>query len=304
MKKVLAIVLAALICMLVCACSKGDAEKKNEQTVAEDAAKKSEITEEAQQEEENKTITSNENFIINNIFVDDSYVDEEGSPLKMVYLFGTYKATDANLKIDSRYCKMTIGESNSYESEIYPTVFNFTDKYCYTKYIEDVYTGESLDILFTFKIPEGDLVPGKNVTISDSQIPGVETFIFTTDIFEHKTGEEAIAEVIDPEAYAAYKAKYEPADEETKAKVKNEINGYVWSFYVYTMKYDLEFWAPNNFSVSVPSYGVNNSGTYEILNGFIDCSYPNGTGVKIPYDFNENGELTLDVSVFSGETSY
>ena len=49
-----------------------------------------------------KEITTNTDYMtINDICVNDSYTDENGSSLRMVYLFYTLNAKDTNLKIDS-----------------------------------------------------------------------------------------------------------------------------------------------------------------------------------------------------------
>jgi len=300
MKKILAVILAAILCAAVCSCGKGEV-KEDAAVNGTEGAESENVVEEVPEEEEEKTVTSTENVIINGIYVDDSYVEEEGSPLKLVYMILTLTATDTDLDIDSNYCKMTINETNLYESVIIPDVLNFSDKYYYSKYLEDVYVGSSRDVLMTFKIPEGTLVPGKTVTISDSQIPGCEKLLLSTDMFEHFDSKEAVNMKLDEEAYTAFMAKYEPADEETVAKVKSEINGYQWSFYYYTnMK--LEFSAPNKFSMT--ALGNTNSGTYEVLNGFISGTYDSGIVVNIPYSFNEAGEIELDLNVFTGTVSY
>ena len=64
----------------------------------------------------------------------------------------------------------------------------------------------------------------------------------------------------------------------------------------------LEFWAPNNFSMT--AMGGTNKGTYEVLNGFISGTYDNGLVVNIPYSFNDAGEIELDLNVFTGAVSY
>lgn len=231
---------------------------------------------------------------VNAICVDDSYVDKDGSPLKLVYLFYTIHADSANLKIDSKYTQMRIGE-NTYESDNFADVAaacKYTINYYYGSYIRDVYVGDSMNVIATFYIPEGDLEPGKTVTLADSQIPGVERLVLSTDEFMHYGNSEDIAMAMDPEGYERSMYAREEADSATAQKVKSQLNGYYWSFYVNSTSYKLEFWNPNNFSVTT-AFG-SNSGTYSVRNGFIFCTYPDtGYTVEIPYTL-EDGDLDLD----------
>ena len=72
------------------------------------------------------------------------------------------------------------------------------------------------------------------------------------------------------------------------------MNGYYWSFYVNSTSYEIEFAAPNSFTVRT-SLGTSKSGTYSIRNGFVFCTYPDtGYTVEIPYTLVD-GNLELDV---------
>ena len=220
MKKILATILAGVLCISICSCGK-DESKENKDADEVKTVENVEDVEELPEEEEEKIVTSNKNVTINGIYVDDSFV-EDGTPLKFVYMVFTLTSTDANLSADSVYSEMIIDGTNSYESVVLPDVMNFSEKYYYSKYIENVYVGSSLDVLVTFKIPEGDLVPGKTVQISDNTIPGCEELLLSTDMFEHFESKEAVNMKLDEAGYVAFMAKYEPADEETTAKVKNK----------------------------------------------------------------------------------
>lgn len=232
---------------------------------------------------------------INGICVDDSFVDDDGSPLKMVYLFYTISAEDTNLNIDSKYTKMYIG-SNEYESDHFAdaaAACKYAPNYYYSSYIEDVYVGSSLNVVATFYIPEGDLGGGKTVTFQDSQIPGIGSVSLSTDEFLHFGSPDEIAMAMDPEGYEQSMYAREEADATTTRQVQNMLNGYYWSFYVNYTSYKLEFWATNNFSVTT-SLGTTSSGTYSVRNGYIFCTYPDtGYTVEIPYEI-VNGELELD----------
>ena len=211
---------------------------------------------------------------IDGICVDDSYVEEEGSPLKMVYLLYTVTAADSNLETDSKYTELTINDSNTYESEHYgPEQCKYMSSYYYSSYIEDVYVGTSLKVAATFKIPEGDLAPGRTITLSDSQIPDMEALRLSTDDIQRFADQEEMAQAMDPEGYAAEMNRRAEADADTQEQVKSLINGYYWSCYLNSITYELEFWAKDNFEVRT-SLGTSSTGTYSVRNGYIFCTYP------------------------------
>ena len=239
----------------------------------------------------------NEYITINGICVDDSYQDDEGSPLKLVYVFYTLSATGENLQIDSNYMDLTAESGNAYESAYYPddaSACDFTPNYYYSSYIEDVYTGTSIQVASTFKIPEADLEAGQTITLSDSQIPAEEPLEVSTDIIQHFSSGEEIAQAMDPDGYAAEMDLRTDADEATTAQVKSLINGYYWQFYVNNMYYELEFWADNNFEVRTSI--ATSDGTYTVKKGYIFCTYPDtGYTVEIPYTLTD-GEISLDTT--------
>lgn len=275
MKKIISTLLILIMSISLCACG-SSTEKKGGESV------------------ETEVVMSNDYITIDGICVDDSYRDEDASPLRMVYLFYTLNANDSNLQIDSTYTKITIDGNNSYESEYYPGLCEYATNYYYSSYIEDVYVGSSIKVVATFAIPEADLAAGKTITISDSQIPEIENIYFMTDEIKHFDSDEEIAEAMDPEGYAASLAKREEADAATQNMVKDLLNGYYWTFYVNYTAYELEFIADNKFEVRT-ALGAN-SGTYSVRNGYIFCTYSsNGYVVEIPYTI-ENNEINLDVT--------
>lgn len=97
-------------------------------------------------------------------------------------------------------------------------------------------------------------------------------------------------------------SEYDKADKTTESKAKKYMNGYCWEFWISngkgaTIYYTLEFFSPNTFEITSKINGakLSNSGTYEVLEGFIALSYkgkPNA--VYIPYTF-KNGDIDLDV---------
>lgn len=232
---------------------------------------------------------------VDSVWVDDSYQDEDGSSLKMVYLFYTLEASDSNLKIDSKYTQMIIN-GNVYESDHFAdkaAVCKYTPNYYYGSYIRDVYVGESKQVVATFKIPEGDLEGGKEIKLQDSQIPGIDSITLYSDEFQHATVPEEVAAMVDPEGFEAEMLAREEADSDTAKKVKKCLNGYYWTFYVNSTSYKIEFWEKNNFCVTT-AFGAN-EGTYSVRNGYIFCTYPDtGYTVEIPYSFDESGNFDLD----------
>ena len=231
---------------------------------------------------------------INGICVDDSYQDKDGKPLKLLYLFYTITADDTNLEIDSKYTNMYIG-NNSYSSDHYADVASackYTRNYYYGSYIKDVYVGESMNVVATFYIPEGELTESKTVTLEDHQIPGIHAVSFdTSDVVYYADGEE-IAMAMDPEGYEVSMYEREEADAATTKQVQKLLNGKYWSFYVNNLAYKLSFTSPNKFTVTT-AYS-NSSGTYSVRNGYIFCTYPNnGYTVEIPYEIVD-GKMDLD----------
>lgn len=295
MKKLTALLLAAVLVCSLAACSSSGGGDTGGSTPPASATPS--VAPTPTPTPEPTEVTATDTMTIDAICVDDSYVEEEGSPLKMVYLFYTFTAADENLKIDSKYTTMVINETNEYESDHFANkaaACAYTDSYYYSSYIEDVYVGSSLKVAATFKIPEGDLAAGRSITLSDTQIPDADQILLSTDMIQHFSTPEEMAQAVDPDGYAAELANREPADAETTSLVKSQINGYQWTFYVNSTSYSIEFWADNNFQVS--ALGMSNSGTYTVQNGYVVCTYPGmeDTPVRIPYTI-ENGEVDLDV---------
>lgn len=248
--------------------------------------------------EEHTVVKKTEHMDIKGLCVDKSYKDKNGSPLKLVYLFYNLTATDENLKIDSKYTKLTINNKNTYESDHYASTasaIEYMPNYYYSSYIEDVYLGSSLLVAATFFIPEAELEKGRSITISDSQIPGCDSIYFYTDDIQYFNDGESIAKAIDPNGHKQIMKSFEDADSQKTKQVMNLINGYYWWCYVNTIQYEVEFWEYNNFEVRT-SLGTSRTGTYSVKNGYIFCTYTdNGSTIKIPYSI-VNGDVEMDVS--------
>lgn len=283
MKKGILSIMLALLMVGLCACS--DASSDQSDTVAAD-----------------EKVMETETVTVDGIAVNDGYVEagDEGSSLKMVYLYLTLHPQDENLSLSSVGVNMTVDDNNTYMSESCPDdeACKITKSYYYSAYIEDVYMGESRKLVAAFKVPEADLADGRALSFDDTSIPTLTDLKFSTDDIQHFASAEELAAAMDPEGYAQEMDLRSDADPDTVAMVKSQLNGYYWTFYVNSMSYELEFWADNNFEVRAAINGAAatpNQGTYSVKKGYIYCTYPsNGYTVEIPYTIN-NGEVDLDV---------
>lgn len=281
MKKLIAMLLVLVFAMSLCACgAKTEGNKEGGKDNAETAE---------------SAVMSNENVTVEGIYVDSSYTDGDDSSIKMVYVFLTVKATDENLVISSNCTYLTVNESNTYDSAFHKYACDFAPSYYYSSFNEDVYVGNEAKLALTFEIPEGDLTGGKTITLENSSFP-LEGIEFTTDEIVFCDSPENVGEQADPAGHAEAADKYLPADAETEAMVKEQINGYYWEFFVsagtMVQRQEIEFFAPNEFEVR-SSFGAN-GGTYEITKGYIRVTYStNNETYNIPYEFVD-GEISLD----------
>ena len=234
---------------------------------------------------------------VDGIYLDWSYEDNDSDSIKLLYLFYTVSSADQNLKIDSKSASLSFG-ANVYQSNRIPHSCRYMPSYYYKDYLKDVYVGDSVKFVETFKIPEGELSEGKIVTLSHSQIPDATAIQLNTNDFVICEDVEEIAEKVDPEGYEEELDRLSPADDETERAVKDAINGYTWDFYVNQITYAIEFWEPDNFELRVPKLGVANGGTYEVLNGYVRCNYDDSDKmVEIPWEW---GSDDIDLKVTDG----
>lgn len=267
MKKILSLLLALVMIFSLCACGEVAPEKT----------------------------LSNDYMDITGIYVDNSYDDGKDGKLGLLYIFYTVHTEAENLSIDSNSAKITVGDVNTYESEHLPDACDYAKSYYYSSYLEDVYAGDELKVVETFKVAKGDLETGKSITFDKDQVTDTEKLSFSTDDIVFCENAKEIAKKADPEGYEEEVRAREEADGATKKKVKNAINGYYYSFYVNYTSYKLEFISPNKFELS--ALGNTNSGTYTVRNNYIFLKYSsNNYTVKIPYSFDETGKIELDVA--------
>ena len=268
MKKATILFLAAILALSLTACGNGEDSSTN-------------------------TVTKTEYMDIEGIYVDNTYADKNNDSIKLVYLFYTASTPDKNLKIDSKSAKITIGV-NTYQSTRIPGVTDFMQSYYYSDYLKEVFVGDSIKVVETFKIPMGDLDAGKNITFEKQQLEKSETLLMTTDDILFIDGAEELAKLVDTESYDREMEKRADADESTTNQAKSMLNGYYWTFYVNSTSYKIEFSSPNIFTLT--ALGQSNSGTYTVKNGYISCKYDStGYVVNIPYAFT-NDDIELDAT--------
>lgn len=294
MKKIIALLLVLATCISLCACG-GSEEKQPEpattEAPVETTAPPTETTIPAP-----VFITETDHCILDGIYVDTSFVDESNPSMKMVYVCFTAQTNDKNLDISSKLCKLTFESGNTYSSETFSKASGkYLSSYYYDNSIAHVYIGESKKVLVTFMVPEGEFKVSSNMTIAPYGMPDDEKLFVSVEDVLFCDSVDVLAQTADAEGYAAELLKHEPADEETITKVKAAINGYKWNFFVNSTAYEIEFYSPNKFELRVKSFGVTNGGTYEILNGYVVCTYDsNGSVVEIPFSWGTN-DIDLDV---------
>lgn len=282
--KILKLLLAIVICFTLVGC--GQKEVTNEQN-GESNTKK------------NKSVTSNSMVTVDGMYLNNEYTDEEG--LKQVVLFYTISAGEENLDISSYTIKLKINK-NEYEPVIGIPTPELT-QYYYSNVISNVYVGKSLKVAVVFKVPDGDLVSGKDVTLDDfyDYSKGIK---LKTDDIKKMDNLTAISLDVDKEyaekRQAEEKEKLTDADAATTKKVKKDLNGYYFDMSEYLngsyVKYRLEFFSPNKFTLttSVSGSGITSNGTYRVAKGYIVLHYDtNDQYVNTPYRY-ENGDITID----------
>lgn len=229
---------------------------------------------------------------IEGVYVDNSYSTKDNENMRFLYIFYTAHTKDQNLKIDSKSMNLKINDSNTYKAVRSKRESRYLRNYYNGAYLKDVYVGEEVKFVETFEVPEGDLEAGRNISISKSQIPDADKIRLTTDDIIFCDSPEEVAEKADPEGYDEEMWALEDADGEVAAAVKEEINGYQWDVNVNNMKYQIEFWEPNEYELRT-SFNTS-GGTYEVKNGYIICTNDIDGKIEIPFTY-EDGEVKVDV---------
>lgn len=230
---------------------------------------------------------------IDGMFTDESYVDEESSSLTVLYLFYTVTTNDQNLQIFGGSTDLTINGANTYDRTRLMNTGIYFGNYYYTNYGHDVYMGDEVRILETFRIPKADLAPGRTITLSNDDIPETDQIRLVTDDIIPLNGPRMISKVIDPEGYEIASEKLTPADDELTARVKNEIMG-TWNVTAGILALQIEF-GDGTYTLYTPVSTA--SGTYEITNGYVILTESTSGGKSYaPYSFGDNGSFDFGIA--------
>lgn len=229
---------------------------------------------------------------IEGVYVDNSYSTEDNENMRFLYIFYTAHTNDQNLKIDSKSMNIKINDANTYKAVRSKKESRYLRNYHNSAYLKEVYVGEEGKFVETFEVPEGDLEAGRTISISKSQIPDADKIRLTTDEITFCDSPEEVAEKADPEGYEEEMWALDDADSEVVAAVKEEINGYQWDVNANNMKYQIEFWEPNEYELRT-SFNTS-GGTYEVKNGYIICTNDIDGKIEIPFTY-ENGSVKVDV---------
>ena len=239
------------------------------------------------------TTTSTENIKIDGIYLDESYKDKDSDTIKLLYVFYSATSTGDTLSVDSKSMTVSIEGVTTYNSTRIKDACDYMPNHYYKDYIKKVEYGETVKFAETFEVPVAALKESRKMTFVKKQIPGTEGLIMSTDNIIFKSNVEEIAKAIDSSGYQAEAQRRADADAATVSKIRNEINGYYWDFYVNNTSYKLEFFDPDEFELTTALNTV--SGKYTVKNGYIYCD--NGINVvQIPWSYNNAGEFELDVT--------
>ena len=249
-------------------------------------------------------VTSSDYFSLDGAYLDTSYVDPNGSNGQMLYVFYTLTAPDSGLQVSSygmslRVCDEEAARNgNAMAGELITANLDgsggLMSSYYYDNVIETVQYGTQFKMVSTYVVSPAQMEAGHFLRFKESDVPGIESIIVPTESVVACSSPEEIAEIADPAGVEAARAAHEPADEATVQAVNDAINFY--EFYtIYgglTVKFYFE--APNYFEERTTGQG--NSGTYQVQQGYIACTYDNGNTVDIPWEWKENGSISLDIA--------
>lgn len=230
---------------------------------------------------------------IEGVYVNEGYKTKKESSKRLVYVLYEVSSTGTNLKIDAKSLSITFDDKNTYNSARSQSNTKYMPSYYESAYLKEVNVGESLKVVETFEIPEAELTPGKIVTFEKSQIEQFKNLSVRTDSFIKCKDAKEVAKQADPKGYKVEMDARKDADAKTVSKVKKEIDGYQWEFYVNSISFSLEFYG-NKYQLRT-NLGSEVNGKYTVKKGYIFLKNDdNGAVTEIPYSF-DNGKFDLDV---------
>lgn len=249
-------------------------------------------------------VTSSKYFTLEGVYLDSSYEDPNGSNAKMLYAFYTLTAPDSGLQTTSnsvslRICdKDTVRRGNTITGDLVLADLSASGdlmtSYYYDNVVETVKYGTEFKVVTTYLVTPAQLEAGHFLLFEDNDVPGIEAIVVPVEDVVACASPEEIAEKADPTGLEAARAAHEAADAETAQAVSAAIDGYEFFEHFQGLNLKFYFEAPNYFEEHTT--GENNSGTYEVKNGYIACTYDNGKTVDIPWEWNDEGSISLDIS--------
>ncbi len=303
MKKLLSIIMAGLMLLSLCACSAGNTTPPAANSPEEvTAAPTAEPTEEPP-----KDVRETDYAKIEGIYSQTNYEDPDGKPLTMVYMGVIVKTPDKNLRVTSIGMKMTVNGVNTYSSDKYlhiNYVTSFMPNYLYTRVMTDVYMGEEVKLLYTFKVPKAELEAGRRITFESSEIPDMDKISFdSASIIAFHSRE--IPGILDPlgnteeiklrggapetiEEYGVdlWLTSFPDYDDGRFYLAWSEgYPGTEYTFFANDTVYTIRFYHDDRDSFVVDtSIGISNGGTFKVTSGYVILTYDtNGEEVYIRY---------------------
>lgn len=223
----------------------------------------------------------------------DAYKDDDKHK-KMVYLFYTQDAADKDLALSVTGGSISIGD-NKYDAKRKRNSCAYMPNYYYSYYDRTLKSGKSVKVAETYLVPEADLKNIETITVENKELLGDEQLVVPADDIVSCSDEKEVAKLVDPEGYEQEVDDRKPADAKTVKAVKEQINGYYIEFET-TNNVTMEFECsePDRFDLAINN-SVISSGKYEVLKGYIGCTFDsNKTTVYVPYEFDDNGEVTAN----------
>ncbi len=247
-------------------------------------------------------VTASDYFSLDGLYLDSGYEDPNGSNAKMLYVFYTVTAPDSGLQTSSvgvslRICTEEQALSNPHQGQILTADLSgdgkFMRSYHYDNTVETVKYGTQFKMLTTYLIAPSQMEEGSYLKFEDADLPGIETIVVpASDIVTCKSA-KAIAKQADPKGYKKEQKAHKKASNKTSKKVNAAIDGY--EFFVSYQGLMLKFYfeAPNYFEARLGNDA--NPGTYEVQNGYLACTYDSGKTVDIPWSWDDDGNIDLDI---------
>ncbi len=267
------------------------------------------------------------------MYIDDSYRDDENpeSVNRLVYLCYSVSADRRPVSVDSRSASIRIEDSDSRKNRkdtdennenIYPSVripgaCVWLPDFYYSDYLHEISPGKYVWFAETFLIPADMLSGNKTLKFIKPGLADFDSLYISTDDITWCDNIQQLAAIADPDGYNAESRRRAPADSETAERVRERINGRAWTVQAGGVYYRVAFAAPEHFAffsgasrddLTVDEFNTDtlhkqeNSGVYQISNGYIICNFPEDSGsppIYIPYALEFSGpDETLSVDLY------